>query len=217
MVKRIGRWLAGTTLFGTALFAAAGSLTDPWLWTYVTVVALITLWPVLTMSDELARERFKPPTGGADRLPLRAIRILALAHALIGAMDSGRWHLAPVPPTLRAIALAGVGVSFAMVYRAMLENRFFSAVVRIQRERGHHVIDSGPYAFVRHPGYAGMIAGVLFSGLALGSWIGVGLAVLYGVLILRRVLFEDRYLRANLEGYSDYAGRVRFRLLPGAF
>ena len=217
MAKRVGRWLVGMSVLAAALFAAAGTLTDRWLWTYVTVVALVTLWPVLTMSDELARERFKPPTGGADRLPLRAIRILALAHALIGAMDSGRWHLAPVPPTLRAIALAGVGVSFAMVYRAMLENRFFSPVVRIQRERGHHVIDSGPYAFVRHPGYAGMIAGVLFSGLALGSWIGFGLAGLYGVLILRRVLFEDRYLRANLEGYADYAGRVRFRLLPGAF
>lgn len=211
------RWLIGTTIIAAAICAAAGTLRDPWLWTYVAVAASLTLWPVLAISDDLARERFTPPSPGADRLSLRAVRLIALAHVLIGALDSGRLHLAPVPAGVRALALAGMAVSFWMVYRAMIENRFFSAVVRIQRERGHHVIDSGPYALVRHPGYAGMIAGVAFSGLALGSWISFGVALVYSVLILRRALFEDEYLRTNLDGYSEYAGRVRYRLLPGAF
>jgi protein-S-isoprenylcysteine O-methyltransferase Ste14 len=217
MTKRVLRWLLGTTIIGAAIFAAAGTLRDLWLWAYVTVIAAVTLWPVLRISDDLARERFTPPSGGADRQSLRVIRLVALAHVIVGAMDSGRWHLAPVPPSVRAAALAGVALSFLMVYRAMIENRFFSAVVRIQHERGHHVVDSGPYALVRHPGYAGMIAGVLFSGMALGSWIGFALALVYGALIVRRVLFEDRYLRGNLPGYSDYALRVRYRLVPGAF
>ena len=217
MAKRLMRWLAGVIVIGAAIFAAAGTLRDGWLWSYVLVVGTVTLWPVLRMSDELARERFRPPSSGADRLPLRTIRLVALAHVLVGALDSGRWHLTPVPPSIRAAALAGVAVSFLMVYRAMMENRFFSAVVRIQHDRGHHVIDTGPYARVRHPGYAGMIAGVMFSGLALGSWMAFAVASLYAALIFRRVLFEDRYLQANLDGYSDYARRVRYRLVPGAF
>lgn len=217
MLKRIMRWLIASTVAAIAIFLAAGTLRDPWLWAYGAALAALTLWPVLTITDDLARERFTPPSAGADRLSLRTIRIVALAHVLIGSLDSGRWHLAPVPSFVRAAALAGMTAAFWMVYRAMIENRFFSAVVRIQRDRGHHVIDTGPYAVVRHPGYAGMIAGVACSGLALGSWLSFAVALVYAALIFRRVLFEDEYLRSNLEGYSEYTRRVRYRLLPGAF
>lgn len=99
----------------------------------------------------------------------------------------------------------------------MRENRFFSAVVRIQDDRGHRVVDSGPYAVVRHPGYAGMIVGIPASGLALGSWVGCAIALGYSALILRRVSFEDRFLQRNLAGYTDYAARVRSRVIPGVW
>jgi protein-S-isoprenylcysteine O-methyltransferase Ste14 len=99
----------------------------------------------------------------------------------------------------------------------MRANRFFSPVVRVQTERGHRVIDGGPYGSIRHPGYLGMIVSVMCSGLVLGSWLGFALAALYAALILRRVFFEDAFLKANLAGYPDYARRVPYRLIPGGW
>ena len=110
-----------------------------------------------------------------------------------------------------------LGISVALVFRAMMVNRFFSAVIRIQKDRGHHVIDQGVYGVIRHPGYAGMIPSMPFSGLALGSWLGFAIGFVYAALMLRRVLFEDGYLRAHLEGYQEYATRVRYRLIPGVW
>ncbi len=75
-------------------------------------------------------------------------------------------------------------------------------------------MDQGPYAVVRHPGYVGMITAIPFSALVLGSWIGFALAAAYSLLIVRRVIFEDAFLRANLDGYAEYARRVRYRLVP---
>ena len=118
---------------------------------------------------------------------------------------------------LRAVALAMMAVTLGMFFRSMHENRFFSSVVRVQNERGHRVVDSGPYSIVRHPGYAGLIWAIPFSGLALGSWLAAALGLIMSGLILRRVLFEDAFLTKNLEGYVAYSGRVRHRLIPGVW
>jgi protein-S-isoprenylcysteine O-methyltransferase Ste14 len=94
-------------------------------------------------------------------------------------------------------------------------NRFFSSVVRIQQERGHHLVTSGPYRWVRHPGYAGAIPAVAASGVALCSWLATAIGVLGVPLLIGRTIVEDRVLRAQLPGYDNYAGQVRWRLLPG--
>ena len=194
----------------------SGHYSDPWLWTYIAIVATISLYPTLWLDDDLAKERFHPPDPGADRLPLRAVRLIALAHIVVSLLDV-RWQLSHVPDVVRLVGLVGMGISVALVFRAMMVNRFFSAVVRIQKDRGHHVIDQGVYGVIRHPGYAGMIPSMPFSGLALGSWLGFAIGLVYSALMLRRVLFEDGYLRAHLEGYQDYATRVRYRLIPGVW
>jgi protein-S-isoprenylcysteine O-methyltransferase Ste14 len=143
------------------------------------------------------------------------LRGVALSHIVVGALDTGRWHLTTsVPASVRAFAMIGMAAGVCMFYRAMHENRFFSAVVRVQEERGHRVIDSGPYSIVRHPGYAGLILVPPFSGLALGSWLAVGLGLVMSALVLRRVLFEDSFLRKNLDGYAAYTLRVPHRLVP---
>jgi protein-S-isoprenylcysteine O-methyltransferase Ste14 len=85
----------------------------------------------------------------------------------------------------------------------------------VQDDRGHRVIDSGPYSIVRHPGYAGLMLGMPFSGLALGSWIAAAIGLVMSGLILRRVMFEDAFLKKNLDGYAAYSDRVRHRLIPG--
>jgi protein-S-isoprenylcysteine O-methyltransferase Ste14 len=175
------------------------------------------LYALLGLDDGLAKERFTPPTRGADRLSLAIVQLVAVAHLVVGALDMGRWHSAPVSPALRAMSLVAMAITGALVFYAMHSNRFFSAVVRIQDDRGHHVIDKGPYALVRHPGYAGMIPLMAFSGLALGSWWSFALGLVYAGLIFRRVLFEDEFLRMNLTGYREYVQRVRYRLVPGVW
>jgi protein-S-isoprenylcysteine O-methyltransferase Ste14 len=107
--------------------------------------------------------------------------------------------------------------SCVLILASMRANQFFSPVVRIQSERGHRVVASGPYASIRHPGYLGMVLALPLSGLALDSWLSAAIGVLYSGLIVRRVVFEDAFLRTNLDGYAEYAARVRYRLIPGAW
>ena len=94
-------------------------------------------------------------------------------------------------------------------------NPFFEKTVRIQTERGHRVIDTGPYAFVRHPGYLGFFGWCLSAPLLLGSWWAFVPAVLSVVDLVVRTALEDRTLREELEGYEAYSNRVPHRLLPG--
>jgi protein-S-isoprenylcysteine O-methyltransferase Ste14 len=215
--RRLGRWFAVTSVVAVGLFALSGRWTDPWLWTYTAVWSALVLYAMLVIDEDLAQERFHPPERGADSLSLGAIRLIALAHLVVGALDLGRWHWSVMPLGLRAAGVVGMVASFWLFFRAMTANRFFSTVVRIQTDRGHTVVDAGPYAVVRHPGYAGMIPAMPFSALALGSWPSLAIALVFSVLILRRVAFEDRYLQANLPGYTEYARRVRYRLIPGAW
>ena len=209
------RWLVVSLVFaGIVIFG--GNPQDPWLWAYVVTFVGLVGYMRLRMDPELAKERFTPPSQGADRLSLATVRLVAMAHLVVGVLDA-RYRWTEVPDGLRLLGLAGFVTTFLLVDRAMTHNKFFSTVVRVQSERGHRVVDTGPYAAVRHPGYAGMILLLPLSGLALGSWLSVAAAFAYSALILRRVLFEDRFLHANLEGYASYAGRVRYRLLPGVW
>jgi protein-S-isoprenylcysteine O-methyltransferase Ste14 len=98
----------------------------------------------------------------------------------------------------------------------MAVNRFFSSVVRIQSERGQHVVTGGPYGFLRHPGYLAGILAMAASGPALNSWLATAVLVASSLpFLLYRTITEDRILKAELAGYRDYAGRVRWRLVPG--
>jgi len=93
-------------------------------------------------------------------------------------------------------------------------DKFYGRVVRIQKERGHHVIADGPYHYLRHPGYLGQIIFSLASALALGSLWTLIPSGLFAALLVVRSALEDRTLQEELEGYKEYAQRVRFRLMP---
>jgi protein-S-isoprenylcysteine O-methyltransferase Ste14 len=215
MSKALKRWVLATVPVTIVLFALAGTWRDPWLWAYTITWSVMALYAMLSIDEDLAKERFHPPNQGADRVALGFVRVVALSHLVVGALDGTRWHLlGPVPGGLRAFAIIAVAATLGMFYRAMRENHFFSAVVRVQGDRGHRVVDTGPYSIVRHPGYAGLILAVPFSGLALGSWIAAAIGLAMSALILRRVLFEDAFLTRNLEGYAEYRARVRHRLIP---
>ena len=99
----------------------------------------------------------------------------------------------------------------------MCANPFYSSVVRVQTERGHQVVAKGPYRFVRHPGYAATLFAMLSGGVALGSWLAMLPILMVCGLFIRRTLLEDRLLQRELEGYLDYAQKVRYRLVVGLF
>jgi len=206
------RWLVATSILALAVLLG-GNSSDPWLWAYVGAFGALGLLAMASMDEDLVRERFSPPDPGADRLSLRVVRLVALSHLVIGILDS-RFGWTHVAGFLRPVGVVGFSACFLLIIHAARTNRYFSSVVRIQSERGHRVVDSGPYGTIRHPGYAAMLPVAQFSALALGSWLAFIAAFAYSVLILKRVLFEDRFLHERLPDYSAYAGRVRYRLIP---
>lgn len=121
--------------------------------------------------------------------------------------------LIPECATLTALGVFVAGYAFALW--AMVENPFFATVGRIQSERGHRLVDRGPYRLVRHPGYAGAIVAHLALPIALGSLWGLLPAVLGSFLLAARTAWEEQTLERGLAGYGEYTLRVRWRLLPG--
>ena len=202
---------------GAALFVPAGRLDVPGFWAYLLITFLVTAPALALVNDPgLAAERRKPAGGGLDG-GLRTFAAPAvLIHFVVAGLDVGRYRWSAPPPLwLQAPAIMAVGAAFALTFWSMAANTFFSPVVRIQAERGHHVIRGGPYRFVRHPGYLGMAAAFCLSGIALGSWWSILPAMAYVGLVLRRTAIEDRFLMEKLAGYRDYARQVPRRLLPG--
>jgi len=200
------------------LFISAGRLDLPWFWALIGVYAVLLSAAIRGIDPDLIRERHHPAPGGEDRsLRWRAVPFF-LAHFIVAGLDVGRFGWSgPVPLVVHGTGLLFYVSGIALAIRALVVNRFFSPVVRIQEERGHRLITEGPYRFVRHPGYAGMLLSFLGSGLVLGSWWSLLPLIPVVVLILRRTILEDRYLRKHLEGYVGYAERVQFRLLPGVW
>ena len=120
-------------------------------------------------------------------------------------------------PAVKIGALIVILVGWALGAYALVENRYFSGVVRIQTDRNHHVISSGPYRWMRHPGYAGALLTYLATPVFLDSpWAFLPVALIAVTLVVRTYL-EDRTLCAELEGYSEYSQRVHHRLLPGVW
>ena len=112
------------------------------------------------------------------------------------------------------IALVMILLGFAFGAWALMENRFFSGVVRIQKERGHHVVSTGPYAWVRHPGYAGALLTYFATPILLDSLWTYLPVVFISIVLLVRTDLEDRTLKQELPGYKEYAQKTRFRLFP---
>ena len=162
----------------------------------------------------VARSRMQKGTKGWDRVLFYVLQILLLAEFPVAALDDRYgWSSAPAWIILIGYVLFTAGM--AGCFWVLGVNKFAEMSVRIQTERGHKVIDTGPYAVVRHPMYVACF--LLFPGiaLALGSfWALIPAALVSAVIVVRTVL-EDRTLQNELEGYKEYAARVRYRLIPG--
>jgi protein-S-isoprenylcysteine O-methyltransferase Ste14 len=199
-----------------ALFASAGTLALPTYWVYLSIFAAVFVASFLMLDPDLARERMRPG-GKSAPVGLKVFSGVLFAHWIIAGLDHGRFHWSDtVPEWLQWLGLALLAAGYALCLWAMRVNRFFSSVVRIQSDRGHVLVTSGPYAFVRHPGYLAGTVIILASGIALDSGVATALLVIFSVpFLLYRAVTEDRILLAELPGYSGYAARVRWRIIPG--
>ena len=206
---------------GALLFAAAGSLDWPAAWVMLIVSAILGpacgLWLAKTdpaLLAERMRPTFQANQPAADKI-FMLIFFLALLLWLVAIGLDRRANASDVPLLLQALGLAMYLLSIAFIMWVFRENSFAAPVVKVQAARHQRVISSGPYAFVRHPMYSGVMLYFLGIPLLLGSWWGVALAPVFTLLFAIRAHIEERALIEGLPGYADYAERVRYRLVPG--
>jgi len=201
-----------------ALFASAGTAAIPNYWVYLAIFGAVFVGSFLLLDPDLARERMRPG-GKQPPLALQLFSGVLVAHWIIAGLDHGRFHWSDtVPGWLQWLSLLALAAGYALCLWAMVVNRFFSSVVRIQSDRGQRVVTGGPYAVIRHPGYLAGIVIMVASGLALDSWLATAFLAVFSLpFLLYRAITEDRVLQAQLPGYQDYAQRVRWRLMPGVW
>lgn len=212
-------WVVVAAAMAGLLFGSAGRWDIPAFWLLLGIWFAFGSLAWLTMDRDLMKERMKPGPGGRDNVgAIRAVSAIAfVCHLTLAGLDAGRFHWSVIPGWVQGAGIAGYLATLSIIYWSMRTNRFFSSAVRIQSDRGHHVIDSGPYRYVRHPAYAALTLMPILSGIALGSWWAILPTAALIVVFLRRTALEDRMLRSELDGYAEYAGQVRYRLLPGVW
>lgn len=166
---------------------------------------------------DVIEERSKGSTGGRpwDLWITRLMMIPSLGLLVVAGFDQRLDWTPPLPLWLRVLGGFLFVGGYALVLWAMYTNKYFSQVVRIQKERGHQAVTGGPYRLVRHPGYLGMIVSFLGAVFLLDTLYGLVCFIVYLILIILRTRLEDRTLLGELPGYPDYVAQTRFRLVPG--
>ena len=152
-----------------------------------------------------------------DKILAPLLGIDSILVLLVAGLDRSYGWSSPFSLIVNILALTGIVIGYAFSSWALVANRFFSGTVRIQTERGHHVVSSGPYRLIRHPGYAGGLLGYVLIPVLLDSlWAFIPAGLLAAVMVVRTAL-EDRTLQAELPGYAAYAQKTRCRLIPGVW
>jgi protein-S-isoprenylcysteine O-methyltransferase Ste14 len=202
-----------------ALFWSAGRL--DW-WPAWAAIAIWVVWfgamdIVLLRGDrQLMAERLAIPKGAKpwDRAIMSIFRLTTLARYILAGLDQRHGWTSGFSPAAQGTAIVVCGIGTALFIWALASNAFFSQIVRIQTELGHSVAEGGPYRYVRHPGYVGMILFELGISCLFASWWALLAGGVGALLMILRTALEDRTLQAELPGYADYSRRVRYRLLP---
>ena len=224
--RGVMRWLIrevmGVLFVAATLFIPAGRWNWVWGWA---LVGLYAVWVsanaliLIPRSPELLAERAQRKKGikDWDTVLMSIVGILTLCKHIVAGLDVRYGWTVGIPLWLQFVTLVIAALGYALGTWAMAANAFFSMMVRIQDDRGHAVVTGGPYQFVRHPGYVGTIALELATPILLGSLWALIAGVLAALLMVVRTALEDRTLRKELEGYTEYAQQTRYRLLPGVW
>jgi protein-S-isoprenylcysteine O-methyltransferase Ste14 len=222
--KLIGSFI-NLALFPVILFALAGD----WLWiegwVFSIIFLLMCFWTLLYLyfyDPALLKERFgspiQPSQKSWDKVLLSLFFVDFLVWFAIMPLDARRFHWSPTFPFwLKALGTVLLTISIVMVFEALRENTFAAPVVKMQKERGQTVVSTGMYGVVRHPMYAGALLLFVAGPLLLGSVWGLILSLVLIVTIAVRSIGEEAMLKQELEGYSDYMTKVKWRMIPFLF
>ncbi len=221
VAKQILKIILFILVLAILLFVSSGRVTWVMAWVYICVYVVGTIINALLIIPHkpdllIERTRIKKDAKKWDRIFAPFMAGLSPAITITVAGLDARFAWSPqIPLMLQIIATAVAMLGHLLLTWAMVTNNFFSAVVRIQKDRGHSVVTTGPYRYVRHPGYVGIIVFGIVTPLILDSlWAFIPATFMLCISVLRTAL-EDRTLKEELEGYKDYAEHVRYRLLPG--
>ncbi len=219
VIRRALQLFAGIVVYALILFISAGRLDWPAAWYYLALnILIVGCGAAILLSRNpgvvIARSQIRSDIEAWDKWISLLVTLGLFATLAVPGLDLRFSWSSGFPLSLQMIGYLAVVVGYAILVWAMLHNPFFEGGVRIQTDRGQTVASSGPYSFVRHPGYDGMILQSCGTVLALASWWALLAALFASAVFVLRTVLEDRTLRLKLPGYADYAQRVRYRLLP---
>jgi len=206
-------------LFPLALFLAAGTIVWPAGWIFLLLFygfVVIAARMLFRRNPDLLKERmsmFSPNQKGRDGMFILLLMI-CIAWVVLMPLDAVRFHWSQIPLWLQTAGAMILIGSFAIIYLAFRANAYLTPTVRIQQERGHTVVSTGLYRYMRHPMYAGCHLFFIGMPLLLGSLWGLLLAPVLIGLFFRRAVLEERVLRRELPGYELYMARVNHRFIP---
>lgn len=211
-------WLAG---MGAVLFGAAGTLAWAGAWCYLIETGLLGIWVGVWLAHHdpaLLAERLgsfvQRGQGRWDKVFMMCVVVSWCAWLVLMGVDARRFHWSAMPPSLQVVGALAILVSMVAIRAVFRANSFAAPVVKIMAERGHKVSDSGPYAYVRHPMYAWAVLFLVGMPLVMCSFWGLACVPLLVVGLGCRAVLEERMLREQLDGYAEYAARVKYRFVP---
>jgi protein-S-isoprenylcysteine O-methyltransferase Ste14 len=215
------RFSMAFVVMSAALFGSAGTVA--WFQAWLYMVIQFSFWTVMVVwlkrhNPQLLNDRMaflKPAAKGWDKIILITSTIVFFPYFLLPGLDAVRYRCSSVPLAIAVLGFVGVIVSLLLIFSVIRVNKYLSRFVEVQRERGHKVITSGPYQYVRHPMYVGLIILLYSIPVALGSFWTLIPASVLSFLFVIRTHFEDKTLHEELEGYKSYSTKVKYRLLPG--
>jgi len=214
-------WLA---LIGVLLFWSAGTFDWPGAWIFLGEMiagTLITVALLARRDPELLSQRMRGPFQKGqvfwDKVFLSVLIVVWSGWLALMGLDAKRWATSHMPLWLNGVGAVLIAIGYLGVLWTFRENSFAAPVIKIQQDRGHKVISTGPYAIVRHPMYSSSLIYMLGMPLLLGSWIGLAALPLIAAFLSLRIFIEESALRAGLPDYQAYAARVRYRLVPGVW
>ena len=224
MVRDIVRRFVTIAVFmvlqAVILFGTAGKVNWTWAWVFLAIGMLTVVINgaiALHVNPGVIAERGRAPeTAGWDKVVsgLGGVGLYFIIPLVAGLDQRFHWTRG-LGTSWNVVGGVALAAGWGLVAWAMITNAYFSTAVRIQSERGHTVCSSGPYSFVRHPGYVGFGLQPVATALLLGSLWTLPVAIVTAALMVIRTALEDRFLKENLPGYVEYARRVRYRLVPG--
>ena len=222
IVQRAVQVIGALLFYALLLFLSAGRLDWSAAWIYLAIsAAVILVNSTILLSTKpaviAARGQLRQDAKEWDKQLTAIAAVLMLVALVIPGLDFRFGWSGSFPSALPILGFVALALGYALTSWAMIANPFFETRVRIQSDRGQTVTTSGPYRLVRHPGYVGMVLQSLGTPIGLASWWGLvpGVAVILAFII--RTALEDQTLQQELPGYSAYAQRVRYRLLPGVW